>query len=481
MQVAALFNAARGVTQKHVALRSRQVDLYRQSSLGKAIRSQTERFTRTAKAASFLASRLNETAPSWTRETTPPDHIARTAAPAQTRIPSCKSTLGDGDTRSILANGLAQDLFYEKSPANTSTDPSAHADLDIHQEDAFRHPLPDGTIPPGHSFINTRKINQDVEQERPASESVKEPPVKDDSKDNKHMNLEASHALTMPPANSFSTGVSSSGKAQSLQRQAEQQVLSQPMLFSEGLDGLSSGHDQDSFYERSTASTSVLSSLPRVMIPSQTKDAQMGDEHLQSRGINSDSYYSTQGPPLSALEQTPMGGTLAEQQQMPEGINTDLFYSPRVARMLGGRTHTGKKTGLERKAAQDAPIGKTRLPDSGDQDTLNVRKSDLAATLSTDRVGKTADVPSSVDQPIEDLARDMADQAVGMPEARVSWELRQRCVVVVIADSSPTDVTRNDCHCYGISNARVHGPLIAPRKVVELWRSSRWYVWRGCE
>jgi aarF domain-containing kinase len=69
LDLAALFNATRGVVQKNIALTSRQVDVYnRTSTLARAVRSQTDRVTETAKAASFLASRLNESAPTWASE-----------------------------------------------------------------------------------------------------------------------------------------------------------------------------------------------------------------------------------------------------------------------------------------------------------------------------------------------------------------------------------------------------------------------------
>jgi hypothetical protein len=66
LDIAALFNASRGVVKKHVAFRSRQIDAYnRTSTLARAVRNQTDRVTETVKAASFLVSRLNEEQPSW--------------------------------------------------------------------------------------------------------------------------------------------------------------------------------------------------------------------------------------------------------------------------------------------------------------------------------------------------------------------------------------------------------------------------------
>src|SRR5271170_5904653 len=66
LDLAALFNASRGVAQKYAALQSHQLEVWNKtSSIAKAVKSQTDWATETAKAASFIASRLNENAPSW--------------------------------------------------------------------------------------------------------------------------------------------------------------------------------------------------------------------------------------------------------------------------------------------------------------------------------------------------------------------------------------------------------------------------------
>lgn len=454
MQGAALFNAARGVTRKHVALRSRQLQLYGQTSLGKLIRSQTERVTETVKAAGFLASRLNETAPAWTQENTPLDHSTYTAVPEHSATPSRKSTSQKEDNRTIFADGLAQDHCYGISPANSSIERSAHADLDIHQETANRHPLPDGTIPPAHSFADTEQKIEDVEQGEKASELDKQPWVKDNKKEVKHPNI-VSHASTSTPSKRRNAEIPSPEDTGSLQQQFEQQIPRQPTLFCGGIDGLSSGHDQESFYERPTLSTPVSSALPFVKIPLQTDDAQRGNEHVQIGEINSDSYYSTQGPRVSALPQIPTEKSSAEQEEKYEGINTDLFYSPRVARILGGTTRNGKRPGPEPKTGQDTAISKTTFSNGADQHTFNVRTSDPAATILTDAIGKTTDGPNSVDQAVESLAESLADQTISPPRSDVSQALCKGAWIVLIADGESIVISRNDCGCYNLPNARV--------------------------
>ncbi len=153
LDLAALFNASRGVAQKHIALRARQVDVYnRTSTLAKAVKNQTDRVTETAKAASFLASRLNESGPAWTLEAADAPGGSRTAP--DDPIPSKEST--EGGQVPKPKDGIEQDHFYERSTGNSMTDPIPEDDLEIHQEKADSYPLPDGTISP------TKLVNHEV-------------------------------------------------------------------------------------------------------------------------------------------------------------------------------------------------------------------------------------------------------------------------------------------------------------------------------
>ena len=69
LDAAKIFNAGRSVGKQHVALRQQQWEVYsKTSSLAKAVKTQTDRFTVTAGAAFELARRFNETGPSWPQE-----------------------------------------------------------------------------------------------------------------------------------------------------------------------------------------------------------------------------------------------------------------------------------------------------------------------------------------------------------------------------------------------------------------------------
>ena len=138
-------------------------------------------------------------------------------------------------------------------------------------------------------------------------------------------------------------------------------------------DPLEEGHDEDSFYRRSGHTSPALSSLPRVKIPQHASNIQGGNKHLPNKAINSDSYYDAMEGRSS--DKIPAVATDPEQAQIPEGVNIDLFYNPRIAKMLGGTAQGSKGQDLKLKGTTGTPIEKTALADNKDQDTFKIRNS----------------------------------------------------------------------------------------------------------
>ncbi|PVH85389.1 ABC1-domain-containing protein [Cadophora sp. DSE1049] len=318
LDLAALFNASRGVAQKHVALRSRQLEVYnRTSTLARAVRNQTDRVTETVKAASFLASRLNEDAPEWSS-----DKPARPSGGGE--VPRKESTTGP--SKPSPRSGIDQDHFYEKSSSNSAVDGAPEADLEIKQEKANRYPLPDGTIPPEDSDLNEPALDHEVVSTRPQDEPAKKP------LDNDGIAPVSSNASSIPVPSQESQSVTADARIQE-----PAQIPSKTAdAFDSSVEGpLEEGHGEDSFYEKSTHTSTAVSSLPRVQLPSHASNTQ-GDPHLPKTEINSDTFYSSSNSPAS-------------DESLPEGINTDLFHSPRVAKLLGGGTQGGRRFNGQKK------------------------------------------------------------------------------------------------------------------------------------
>jgi aarF domain-containing kinase len=280
LDLATLFNASRGVAQKHIALRTRQVEVYnRTSSITRAVRNQTKRVTETAKAASFLASRLNESAPTWTSEV---QEDKESGGP----IPSRHSTRGNSDV-SQRKGGLEQDHFYKRSLDNSAVDVPPNEDLHIAQEKAFQYPLPDGTIPPGDSDLNTPNIDHDIVPTRQQNEPSKDPLVNGGLRPSSPKKSSIPSPISRPL---------SADAARAMQRHSELQIPSKTAdsVGESSIDPLEKSHDEDSFYVRSGHTSPALSSLPRVKIPEYPSSTQKGDPRLTHDQFNSDSYYSVE-------------------------------------------------------------------------------------------------------------------------------------------------------------------------------------------
>ncbi|KAF7885399.1 uncharacterized protein EAF01_011463 [Botrytis porri] len=398
LDLAALFNASRGVAQKHIALKTRQIDVYnRTSTLARAVRNQTDRVTETAKAATFLASRLNDNVPEWTKEAT--DYTTSSQSNDSGPIPSRKSTKEREHTPE-KKEGLEQNHFYEKSELNSSVNPIPKRDLHIQQEKAKKYPFPDGTIPPQNADIDTAELNADTTPTR-SKAGPKLDPI-----DSGGLHPAASNASTIPIPK---TKPLSADNAKCIQRKHERQI---PSVTADAIghsnNPLEEGHDEDSFYDRSRHTSPTLSSLPRAKIPKHTSDIQENNQHLKDDAISSDTFSET----VDRTKQIPSVESVPEQEQLPEGINTDLFHSPRIARLLGGKTQGSGKSTLGLKGVKDTPVDQTQLARNKDQDTFNVCSSVQAEPTTLDSPLKSVlETPRQNDEGIEKLAADISKES----------------------------------------------------------------------
>lgn len=176
VDAAKLFNASRSVAQKHIALRSNQLDAFtKTSTLAKAVKSQTDRVTLTAAAAIALSKRFSDEAPAYARAAA--EQATGTSSPSSS-IPR-KETVGRHTDAEGVKDGLWQDHHYVRSEENTSVQPPPKAELDIKQKEAPTRPLPDGTIPTSGVTLEQEERGQDTFNERPVPEAPKAPLAED--------------------------------------------------------------------------------------------------------------------------------------------------------------------------------------------------------------------------------------------------------------------------------------------------------------
>lgn len=377
LDAARLFSAARSVASQHVALRSQQLDTYNKTStLARAVKSQTDRVTLTAQAAYTLAKRFSEDVPKYNSPTErwkPGDDFAYNAdASVGTQGPDYKQEDGTGSSRPV---GLEQDHHYNRDEGNSTRQPKPKDEMEVTQEEAAEEPLPDGTIPPTDNNINR-------------------PPTPGEVLDSEKQGKDSTHEL-------------GPRQARYAQRLAEEQI---PRIFAADEAGKETIENKDInasvFSEPSENETTAYSSLPRAKLPKVTEDTQGGDSHVDDGKLNQDVFYSSKGN--QQPQQIPQKKAVPEQEEIPEGINTDVFHSPKVAKMLSGRDKRGY--GLDLRNASRTPIEQSKLQEGKDQDTFNVRQSTGRATPLVSAQTPPNSAHTS-DQEMRDLAADIAKDA----------------------------------------------------------------------
>ena len=380
VDVAKLFTASKAIAAKHIALRSQQLDVYtRTSSLAKAVKSQTDRVTLTAQAAIALAKRVNEEGP---------------------------ARRSDYEYQSRSREGTAE------SPAKN--------ELNVRQKEAEHGPLPDGTIASDGVGLGRDGVNEDTFSERSTQVPPKKPLEEDPSGTQQGVGggirPVASQASTIP--NPFHRPHLSPDAARNLQRQYEKQIpaseeVIQPPPPTEKEASLTDGHDRDVFYVRSKEEPPEPSSLPRRKIPKHTENEQPSVVQIGDGKLNQDVFYATPKPTEeSTVEPIPSTIAVPEQEQVPEGINTDVFRTKRVAKLLGADRYAPKPH-LNLQGAGNTPRDQTKLAEGHDQDTFNVRKSEQTAPSAPEQ--SQTRTPSTTEEEMRDLASELAKDAAAAP------------------------------------------------------------------
>ncbi|KAG9548116.1 ABC1-domain-containing protein, partial [Aureobasidium melanogenum] len=167
-------------------------------------------------------------------------------------------------------------------------------------------------------------------------------------------------------------------------------------------------------------------------IPKSVEDTQGGDDHVKDGQINQDVYYSSKGHP--AQPPIPQQEAVPAQDEIPEGINTDVFHSPRVASLLSGgaREDRRKAYELKMKAARKGsaqPIQESIKAEDRNADTSSARP---GASLPEASTGAQAQISDKETQELADaMAADVtaaASPAVESDKPSTPYQLRESAV-----------------------------------------------------
>lgn len=383
LDVAAIFRASRGIASKYVALQRNQLDIYsKTSSLMKGVKNQTDRFTSTGRFPSAAAQTSSYTS-------------IENARPQDTPMLS-PGSINEKRRQKEQKSDLEQDQTETAAQSNSGSVP------DIQQVKPKPNPLPDRSISSAEPDNDPSTHEDTTIGLQPASS-------------NRTSDLDL-HAKTKRLNPHY---------ARELQRDAETQIPSvsadpphakpsesQPTRRDSGNNPATS-QNQDVFYTPSRKASRVLSSLPRVKLPKTTGNTQQGDPHVPDEGINPDVFYSAAS--TEQQQQVPEVQAMPEQEQPSDAMYSDIFQSPRVAKLLKGEPKQGKFTeASDLRGVQDTPVEQAKSLQQKDQESFNVRPTGQKTSTVTgyDKMSKASNLSKGIDtEEIHRLAEDIAKDA----------------------------------------------------------------------
>jgi len=294
----ALLNAARAVAAQHISIRQSQFQLFakthiltkcaanRQSSLAQGAFNASQPFSQSAAGSSRRQV-------SWVQE--------------------------------MRNEVFRQDHHYERSEANSVTDTIPAENLEVRQERARRHPLADGTIPPGNSEIVQEYLDTEAFSRKSDGETAK---ALIDGKPGARGDLDTE---------SLRASIPDPEEKKKEQRLLEFQIPSKtaepPTMNNENIPEFGVEQEKDLFYQPPGTNSPVLSALPRIKLPKQTEDIQGGDPHVPEN-INADVFYSS--TKISQRDLTKQNELVHE--DLDGEVIGQLFHSPRVSGLFWGKS-----------------------------------------------------------------------------------------------------------------------------------------------
>lgn len=359
-----ILKASRSVLAKHIGLRRRHLDIYsKTSSLAKAVKTQASRFPLTARAVSNLADQLKNSQGSDL-----PSHDLQMAS---------SEYLEGKDTSTTTISGRESVHFDTNSGPNPRTDPVLGEEPGTRLENAKRSPLPDGSALSANDENPSPSRGRDTFSDRSLIESQHNILADIDRKSDEILQPSSTNRTSIPRPSTYGS-CKEPDSARKLQRLAEKKTPSvsaealppsEPWTTTSNpkLGELDTNKQHDILFTRPAHTSPVLSSLPRVKLPMITTSTQDGIENLSDKNINQDVFYSARPSGKSV----PDAQALPEQGHPSDAMYSEMFHSPRVARLIKSEnTKGGLQDDLGLSGTQDLRLKKRKLPRETDEESL---------------------------------------------------------------------------------------------------------------
>lgn len=269
--------------------------------------------------------------------------------------------------------------------------------------------MPDGTIPTGSVTLEREEKAQDTFSERPFPEAPKETLVEEKGRpraEDEGIKPVESDESTIPLPGQPRGG--SSAATETIPSHAND--LQQPSKSSQ-VQQLEAGHDRDVFYARSVESQPTPSPEPRTQLPKYAGTRQASDEHVDDKQLNQDVFYS---------QETSAQDKIAAKDELPEGINTDVFHSNRVAQMLGSDPYSRKEHARRKAPPSRNPFIPPQYQAGHGHETTAKEQTQTTTTEPPTQQSQPATTEKEMQDLASQLAQDAQSNVAAAPEVRSS-------------------------------------------------------------
>lgn len=361
-----ILKASRSVLAKHIGLRRRQLDVYsKTSSLAKAVKTQTNKFPFLTRAVSNVADQIKNSLGSGPSSPKDPQIVPKNGP----QVPRSENIEGKVTTPTETISGQESAHFDTDLGANPTTDQIPGEEPGTRRENTQRSPIPNESALSAEDEKPSSSRGRDTFSDRSVAESQHDALADTDGKSEESLQPTSTNRTSIPTP-STRGGSMEPDRARKLQRLAERQVPSvsaephPPSEFQTSTSDRKVGEidiakQQDVFFTRPVHTSPVLSSLPRVKLPTNTTSSQDGIEKLSDTDINQDIFYSAR----PAKSSVPDAQTLPEKGQPSDAIYSEIFHSPRVAKLLRREEKEG--------GSQDLYLTKEKLPHETNKESVS--------------------------------------------------------------------------------------------------------------
>lgn len=146
--------------------------------------------------------------------------------------------------------------------------------------------------------------------------------------------------------------------------------------------------------------------------PLAQEQSRKSNEAVEPEASNQSTLDGIRSSSVKMSQTIPEHDATPAQESLPDGINTDVFHSPKIADMLSGRAKKNPYEELRLRRSAEAPVEKSTKKHEMDQETFSTRQPQPSTSETATATAASSEATSArAEADVSDLAADIAKEA----------------------------------------------------------------------